>query len=95
MLSQGPISALGAAASKACVEESLRQPALYDGAQVHDRTIMLFLTKETCAYGSSTPKVLAKKAHWSATSSMILAVGVPAPWPARAVMRRSVGAAPA
>ncbi len=32
-----------------------------------------------------------KNAHWSAVSSMILAVGFPAPWPARVSMRIRIG----
>src|SRR5439155_15697301 len=39
-------------------------------------------------------RFLTRNAHWSAASSMIFAVGRPAPWPARVSIRASTGAGP-
>ncbi len=39
----------------------------------------------------SNPSTFTRNAHWSAVSSMILAVGFPAPWPARVSMRIRIG----
>ena len=41
------------------------------------------------------PSTFTKNAHWSATSSISFAVGLPAPWPARVSIRASTGAVPA
>ena len=43
------------------------------------------------AFPYSIPRDRTRKAHTSAASSMILAVGLPAPWPARVSMRMSTG----
>src|SRR5438045_3425944 len=45
--------------------------------------------------GNFIPKLFTRKAHWSVVSSMILLVGLPAPWPALVSMRINTGAGPA
>ena len=45
--------------------------------------------------GTSIASTLTRKAHRSAASSMILAVGLPAPWPAFVSMRIRIGLSPA
>ncbi len=46
------------------------------------------------AYSNVSPMAFPRKAQRSATSSMTLAVGLPAPWPALVSMRRRMGASP-
>jgi len=45
--------------------------------------------------GNFIPRLFARKAHWSVASSMILLVGLPAPWPARVSILIKIGAGPA